>query len=490
MFIKHKTKPDGSYDKTKARLVSDGSKQESHLYNLISSSTVSLSAVFMLLNIATYFKAAIKTYDIKGAFLNATFKEDDIPIYIIIQKEIAQLWVMLDPTAEDYVNDRGEIILMLDKYIYGLKQSPLKFQEDLTEALLSIGYKQCINDECIYVKYSSNGFSMLSTHVDDILQVSTDPLLITELHTKLVERYTHVSFNEIVDSYLGMTLKISSDNASITLSQKGLCKSIIDLCAKQGIKAVNTPAATNLFEIESQDDEKLEDNKSFLSIIMKIMYLARLTRPDLLLPVTYLASRAHSPTKNDTVKLYRVIKYLYGTQDIELNVQCTSLQMQCYCDASYGVHSDGRSHSGYIFSYNNSIKNNVSFIFARSYKQKLTAISSTDAEIIAACSATCTAVWLRNLHNELLSLINYGIESITFYQDNKSAIWLTTEPTRYRRSKHILTKISYIRENNSLKTIQMEYLPTAEMTADVLTKPLQGHMFTKHIRTLFGNNNN
>jgi hypothetical protein len=155
---------------------------------LFSSSTVSPSAVFMHLNIATYFKAAIKTYDIKGAFLNARFKEDDIPIYIIIQKEIAQLWVMVDPSAEDYViNDRGERILMLDKYIYGLKQSPLKFQEDLTEALLSIGYKQCINDECIYVKYSKNGFSMLSTHVDDILQqVSTDPLLITELYTRLL----------------------------------------------------------------------------------------------------------------------------------------------------------------------------------------------------------------------------------------------------------------------------------------------------------------
>jgi hypothetical protein len=149
MFINHKTKPDGSYDTTKARLVSDESKQESHLYNLISSSTVSLSsAVFMLLNISTYFKAQIKTYDIKGAFLNATFKEDDIPIYIVTQKEIVQLWVMLDPSAEEYVNERGEIVLMLDKYIiYGLKQSPLKFQEDLTEELLLIGYKQCINDE-------------------------------------------------------------------------------------------------------------------------------------------------------------------------------------------------------------------------------------------------------------------------------------------------------------------------------------------------------
>jgi hypothetical protein len=104
-------------------------------------------------------------------------------------------------------------------------------------------------------------------------------------------------------------------------------------------------------------------------------------------------------------------------------------------------------------------------------------------------------VWLRNLHNELLSSINYGIESITFYQDNKSAIWLTTEPTRYRRSKHILTKISYIREQNSLKTIQMEYLPTTEMTADVLTKPLQGSIFVKHVSTILGaddyhNNNN
>jgi hypothetical protein len=60
---------------------------------------------------------------------------------------------------------------------------------------------------------------MFSTHVDDILQVSTDPLLITELHTRLVveKRYTHVSFNENVDSYLGMTMLnvSSSDNSSV-----------------------------------------------------------------------------------------------------------------------------------------------------------------------------------------------------------------------------------------------------------------------------------
>jgi hypothetical protein len=99
MFIKHKQKPDGSYERTKARMVGDGSRQGEHLYDILSSCTVSLPSVFMLLNIASYFKATISSYDIKGAFLNAKFTENDAPIYLIIQKDIVELWTMLDPTS-------------------------------------------------------------------------------------------------------------------------------------------------------------------------------------------------------------------------------------------------------------------------------------------------------------------------------------------------------------------------------------------------------
>jgi hypothetical protein len=52
MFIKHKTKPDGSYDKTKARIVGDGSNQKNHMYDLVYAATVGLSSIFILLNIA------------------------------------------------------------------------------------------------------------------------------------------------------------------------------------------------------------------------------------------------------------------------------------------------------------------------------------------------------------------------------------------------------------------------------------------------------
>jgi len=85
--------------------------------------------------------------------------------------------------------------------------------------------------------------------------------------------------------------------------------------------------------------------------------------------------------------------------------------------------------------------------------------------------------------NILHTALGSAIESVVFHQDNKSAIWLTTEPTRYRRSRHILIKIAYIREHCILRVVLTSYLNTVDMTADMLTKPLQGAVFVKHTFT-------
>ena len=94
MFIKHKEKPDGSYDKTKARLVGDGSKQGEFMYDMISSAhTVALSSVFMMFNIASKYQCKLITFDIKGAFLHAKFTDKDVPTYIRVPKEVADIWI-------------------------------------------------------------------------------------------------------------------------------------------------------------------------------------------------------------------------------------------------------------------------------------------------------------------------------------------------------------------------------------------------------------
>jgi hypothetical protein len=128
-----------------------------------------------------------------------------------------------------------------------------------------------------------------------------------------------------------------------------------------------------------------------------------------------------------------------------------------------------------------------SFIHARSNKQKLTATSSTDAEIIAASSSLTQMIWLQNLQREILHhILQAPISPGILYQDNKSAIWMVTQPSRYKRSKHILTKVSYIKHHRTMQDIELKYLSTDEMTADVLTKPLQGAVFKNHCDKMMG----
>ena len=82
MFIKQKN-PNGDIDKLKARLVADGS----HLYDFVSSATVSLQVVFLLFNIASYYKCMLHTVDIRGAILNAELTSSDAPIYLRINAD-------------------------------------------------------------------------------------------------------------------------------------------------------------------------------------------------------------------------------------------------------------------------------------------------------------------------------------------------------------------------------------------------------------------
>lgn len=480
MFLKEKYKPDGRHDKTKARLVVDGKHQDGHLYDLISSTTVNIAAVFMLLNIASFYKARIVTYDIKGAFLHADFDHQE-PIFVRIPHEVTNIWLELDPSLQEYVNSKGDLILELDKYVYGLKQSPLKFQLHLRSTLLSLGYHQLESDDCIFIKVTENSLSIISTHVDDILQVSTTDEAIDELHKGLINVYNEVTYTANADSYLGMTIAQSTDRTTVTLSMRNSIQNLIDKYLPPNAKAVTSPACDKLFET-SDDEVPISDSKSFLSIVMSLMYIARLTRPDILLAVTYLATRAQHPTETDMAKIHRVLRYLKGTTELGVTIHCEDLRLHCHCDASYGSHPNGSSHTGYVVSMGST----KSYVHARSGKQKTASLSSTDAEVIALVDCLKVVVWLRDLLQEL----DLGrLTPTAIYQDNKSALFMVTDTrAKYRRSKHILTKIAFARDLHREGAIEMIYCDTKSMIADVLTKPLQGAQFILLICLILGIN--
>ena len=104
-------------------------------------------------------------------------------------------------------------------------------------------------------------------------------------------------------------------------------------------------------------------------MVAKLLYLAKRTRPDILMPVNFLCTRVQAPTMSDFIKLVRVLRYLYGTSDQALVLSMNEpvgeeIIMHVYIDASYGVHKDLKSHSGMIITFGEGA------ILAMSTKQK------------------------------------------------------------------------------------------------------------------------
>lgn len=112
-----------------------------------------------------------------------------------------------------------------------------------------------------------------------------------------------------------------------------------------------------------------------------------------------------------------------------------------------------------------------------SRKQATISQSSTEAEYIALAQAVNEAKWIRSILGEI------GIKigtPITIFEDNQSCIRIAEEPREHKRMKHIDIKYCFIRDEIANGTVKVEYKPTADQTADIMTKGLGRNLFIKH----------
>lgn len=79
------------------------------------------------------------------------------------------------------------------------------------------------------------------------------------------------------------------------------------------------------------------------------------------------------------------------------------------------------------------------------------------------------AIYLRNFLNELGFI---GKDPIIINNDNQRAAKLVRNPTFHSRTKHIDAQYHYVREASENGLIEVRYLPTNNMIADILTKGL------------------
>ena len=72
-------------------------------------------------------------------------------------------------------------------------------------------------------------------------------------------------------------------------------------------------------------------------------------------------------------------------------------------------------------------------------------------------------------------------------EDNQTRIKMCYNPIMHKRSKHIDTKLHFIRERVENGKVGIHYIPTDSMTADILTKSLPRVKVEKHCYVLLGN---
>ncbi|KAH8307525.1 hypothetical protein KR059_009031, partial [Drosophila kikkawai] len=113
-----------------------------------------------------------------------------------------------------------------------------------------------------------------------------------------------------------------------------------------------------------------------------------------------------------------------------------------------------------------------------SKKQPVVALSTTEAEYIALSSAAKEAVYIRKLWSEM----GLGeVPPIVIHSDNQSAQCLVKNPVYHARSKHIDIRYHHVRDMFKEKIIDLRYVSTENMMADVLTKNLSK---VKHLKCI------
>ena len=229
------------------------------------------------------------------------------------------------------------------------------------------------------------------------------------------------------------------------------------------------PAEASLFDHDDKT-EKMKDSSFFHRMVAKLLYLSKRARPDILLAVQYLTTRVKSPTKTDEKKLARVIGYLKATKEKSRTVSSKAFdRVGVYIDAAFGCHMDGKSHSAAVITLGDTP------IMTISRKQKIVTRDSTEAELVALSDLILMGEWL----HEYLRESGIKLKKPVVYQDNTSTIALVKDLSVGKmRSKHFRARRAVVyQELMIFKTMEIQYINTKEMVADLLTKPLTGDIF-------------
>lgn len=311
------------------------------------------------------------------------------------------------------------------------------------------------------MKRETDGICYILVYVDDIILCTNLPKLGDEILTGFSKEF---EFNDLgpVTHYLGIHVEKDSDGI-YWINQKIKIEQLIRHLGMEEAKECSVPMTPDYLK-DNNESKQLPNNTKYREVIGCLLYLSTISRPDISTAVGILSRRVNEPSEKDWNAVKNVIRYLKHTKDLKLKLMATDYSVTIFVDADWaGDSEDRKSTSGFVINFGNSP------IIWGSKKQKSTALSSTEAEFIAASEACKEGLWLLQLLKSMMIQVE---EPMTVLEDNQGCIALIKNERSGKRSKHIDVRYNFVRDLCQDKIISLMYCTTQDMLADVFTKPL------------------
>jgi Reverse transcriptase (RNA-dependent DNA polymerase) len=494
---------DGTFIKSKARIFANGSRQLPEFTAESSSPVARIESIYALIGIAAFKGWEVMRFDVVCGYPNTPRPPEVRYRYLRLNPQVSAIVIKLFPDYAAYANTNGSLIIDLDHLLYGMKESGFYFYLLMVDMLNGVTFVANDVDPCVFHLYHTDGWEAHNAMtVDDCLIAYSAPAgrkAMMDMFTGKfgAKGFTYVEGNDI--DILGLLLQFDRVNRRVLVSQR---KFVADLLIKAGVtKFAKTPCSADLFHVP-QDSPLCSDPDLYRSLNQSLAYAAGRTYPECLPASAMRATRHPVATELDMKELKRTISYLGHDLDHCLVIHPGSLSLVCSADASYGVHHDGKSHSGVCVGFKgcNSIDDSY-FIFS-SRKQSIVTTSSCEAELVCANKGASYLVWAAQLFEgfrlspaasniyrnaDSTPYAHEVIEMPVLHQDNNSTIHLIAKGRgNFDNTKHIRVRYYFIRDLVLNGELLVQWKSTVDMVADLLSKGAAFGVFNYLLPKLIG----
>ncbi|GJT97456.1 putative ribonuclease H-like domain-containing protein [Tanacetum coccineum] len=432
----------GTIIKNKARLVAQGYRQEEGVdYDEVFAPVARIEAIRLFLAFASFMGFIVYQMDVKSAFLYGNITEE--------------VYVKQPPGFEDPAHPNK--VYRVVKALYGLHQAPRAWYERLSTFLLKHGYRRGAIDKTLFIKKDRRDIMLVQVYVDDIIFGSTKSSMVKDFEDLMQKEFKMSSMGELT-FFLG--LQVKQTTAGIFLSQDKYVKDILNKFDFRTIKPASTPIEAHKSLGKDEEGEEV-DVHLYRSMIGCLMYLTA-SRPDIMFAVCLCARFQVTPKVSHMHAVKRIFRYLKHQPKLGLWYPKDSpFHLEAFSDSDYaGDNHDRRSTSGGCQYLGRRL---VSW---QCKKQTIVAISSTEAEYVAAASCCAQVLWMQN------QLLDYGFNFMNteIHIDNESTICIVKNPVLHSKTKHIQIRHHFIRDCYEQRLINVVKVHTDDNVADLLTK--------------------